>query len=70
MNHSWFISKTFSAGILAFGLAARYLPLFETVDERVQAPPRTLGFWAGKVWIADDFNDTPPEWLESVEADL
>jgi hypothetical protein len=34
------------------------------------APRRKLGFWAGQGWIADDFNDTPPEWLESIEADL
>lgn len=34
-------------------------------------PPKlTFGFWAGQGWIADDFNDTPPEWLESIEADL
>jgi len=32
----------FSAGILAFGLAAKYLPLFETEDEPVRAPQRTL----------------------------
>lgn len=32
----------FSAGILAFGLAAKYLPLFETEDEPARAPQRTL----------------------------
>jgi Ni/Fe-hydrogenase subunit HybB-like protein len=30
----------FSAGILAFGLAAKYLPLFENEEENIQAPHR------------------------------
>ena len=34
------------------------------------AARRKLGFWAGQGWVADDFNHTPPEWLESIEADL
>jgi hypothetical protein len=46
-------------------LAAKGLETGNSPDRR-----RKLGFWAGKVWIADDFNDTPPEWLESIEADL
>jgi hypothetical protein len=33
-------------------------------------PRRQLGFWAGQVWMADDFNDTPQEWLDSIESDL
>jgi hypothetical protein len=33
-------------------------------------PHRKLGFWAGQGWIADDFNETPQEWLDSIEADL
>jgi hypothetical protein len=33
-------------------------------------PRRQLGFWAGQVWMADDFNETPQEWLDSIEADL
>jgi Ni/Fe-hydrogenase subunit HybB-like protein len=32
----------FSAGILAFGLAARYLPLFESEDQHAPAPLREL----------------------------
>jgi membrane protein implicated in regulation of membrane protease activity len=32
----------FSFGILAFGLAAKYLPVFDTEDEPARAPQRTL----------------------------
>jgi len=32
----------FAGGILAFGLAARYLPLFESEESHVPAPLRNL----------------------------
>lgn len=36
------------------------------------APPqkRRLGFWEGKGRIADDFNETPPDIANAIEAEL
>ncbi len=31
---------------------------------------RRLGFWEGKGRIADDFNETPPDIANAIEADL
>ena len=30
---------------------------------------RTLGFWQGRGWIAEDFNDPPDEVTASIESD-
>lgn len=32
------------------------------------SPPRALGGLRGAVWVADDFDETPPEVLASVDA--
>ena len=37
---------------------------------RAQAPARRLGFWQGKGWVADDFDDTPQEWLDAIDEPL
>lgn len=31
--------------------------------------PRMLGGWKGRVWIADDFDELPPELLAAFEAE-
>ncbi len=43
---------------------ARLVPYDEN-DE-----PRRLGGWEGRVWIADDFDELPPDLLEEFEADI
>ena len=32
--------------------------------------PRKLGFWAGQGFVADDFDATPQEVLDALDADL
>ena len=36
---------------------ARLVPYDESLE------PRTLGGWEGRVWIADDFDELPPDIL-------
>ena len=36
---------------------ARLVPYEESLE------PRTLGGWEGRVWIADDFDELPPDIL-------
>ncbi|MCK6527952.1 type II toxin-antitoxin system Phd/YefM family antitoxin [Myxococcota bacterium] len=36
-------------------------PLARLVPYRVSDHPRRPGIWAGRVWIADDFDDPLPE---------
>lgn len=43
---------------------ARLVP-YDEDDE-----PRELGGWEGQVWIADDFDELPPDLLEEFEADI
>ena len=37
-------------------------PVARLVPVVPEAPVRTPGAWAGKGWIADDFDETPPEF--------
>lgn len=42
---------------------ARLVP-YEEADT-----PRQLGAWKGRVWIADDFDELPPDLLAAFEGD-
>lgn len=44
---------------------ARLVPISPAKSE-----PRPFGFMKGQIRIADDFDDTPPEMVASVEADV
>ncbi|HXH56980.1 type II toxin-antitoxin system Phd/YefM family antitoxin [Iamia sp.] len=37
-------------------------PVARLVAPETPKEPRKLGLWKGKVWVADDFDETP-EWL-------
>jgi hypothetical protein len=52
-------------GDIVSELAQRGLDALETPKRQ-----RTLGFWQGRGWIAEDFNDTPQEVAASIESDL
>jgi len=41
------------------------LVAYEETDE-----PRQLGGWEGRVWIAEDFDELPPELLEAFYDDI
>jgi prevent-host-death family protein len=43
-----------------------YVRLVPCLPER---SPRTLGGWEGKVWIADDFDETPEDVVRLFEGD-
>ena len=43
-----------------------YVRLVPCLPER---SPRTLGGWEGKVWIADDFDETPEDIVRLFEGD-
>lgn len=38
--------------------------------ERMQAPRRPIGLFDGQGFIADDFDETPPELIDAVEREL
>ncbi len=38
--------------------------------ERAKRPWRPLGIFAGQVTVADDFDDTPAEWLDAIDEPL
>ncbi|CAN5772849.1 MAG: type II toxin-antitoxin system Phd/YefM family antitoxin [Actinomycetota bacterium] len=42
---------------------ARLVPYEEDLE------PRTLGGWEGRVWIADDFDELPPDILAAFYGD-
>lgn len=42
-------------------------PIARLVPEQRERPRRVPGAWAGKVWIADDFDDMTPEELAEWE---
>ena len=54
-----------SLGEVVSELALRGLEQLQT-----QRPKRRLGQFAGLVHLADDFNDTPPDVLASIEQPL
>jgi hypothetical protein len=54
-----------SLGEIISELAAKGLRSAES-----ESPKRPLGFWEGQGRMADDFNDTPTEVLESLGADV
>jgi len=35
--------------------------------EALPTRSRRLGHWTGPIWIADDFDDTPPEVLDALD---
>ena len=39
-------------------------PIAKLVPFERDTSPRTLGGWEGKVWMADDFDELPPEMLK------
>lgn len=39
-------------------------------DEKPEREPRQSGLMKGKIWIADDFDEWPPDILESFEKPL
>ena len=39
-------------------------------DSDNRFPIRNLGFAHGEIWVADDFDDTPQEILDAMEAPL
>jgi len=40
-------------------------PVARTVPFVHPAKPREFGFDAGRIWMAEDFNELPPEILEA-----
>ncbi len=56
-----------SLGAVISELAGRGLEAEVGAAARAEPPAIRLGAWAGKVWIADDFDDTPQEWLDAIE---
>ncbi|GEM_PF-3095818 len=33
-------------------------------------PKRRLGMFSGRIWVADDFDETPDEWVAALEEPL
>jgi hypothetical protein len=54
-----------SLGEIVSELAAKGLRSAE-----FELPKRRLGFWEGQGQMAEDFNDTPTEVLDALDADL
>lgn len=44
-------------------------PVARLVPYEESAEPRKLGAWKGRVWMADDFDELPPELLAAFEGD-
>ncbi len=42
-------------------------PVAKLVAYKERSGPRKPGLWKGKVWIAPDFDDLPPELLAAFE---
>jgi len=40
-------------------------PVARLVPPMPKRQPRRFGIWRGRVWIADDFDVTPPEIIDS-----
>jgi prevent-host-death family protein len=49
-------------------LARAGRPVARLVPYRPRREPRKLGIWKDKVWIAPDFDDPLPEFVEAFEA--
>ncbi len=50
-------------------LARAGTPVAKLVPYHTAAEPRRPGRWAGQVWIAPDFDDTPDELVELFDGD-
>ncbi|MDQ3379365.1 MAG: type II toxin-antitoxin system Phd/YefM family antitoxin [Actinomycetota bacterium] len=44
-------------------------PVARLVRYEEDLAPRTLGGWEGRVWIADDFDELPPDLLAAFYGD-
>lgn len=44
-------------------------PVARLVPYEESGEPRKLGAWKGRVWMADDFDELPPELLAAFEGD-
>lgn len=44
-------------------------PVARLVPYEADDAPRQLGGWKGRVWIADDFDELPPDLLAAFEGD-
>lgn len=42
-------------------------PVARLVPYDMQREPRSPGRWKGKIWIAEDFNETPQEVIDAFE---
>ena len=45
-------------------------PVAKLVPYERRSPKDVRGIWKGRVWIADDFDDTPEEVIRAFEGDL
>lgn len=41
-------------------------PLARLVPMQRQSAPRVPGAWQGRVWMSDDFDETPPAMLDAL----
>ena len=58
-NLSKLIEKTQNGEDVIIAKAGK--PVAKLVFFKEKLKPRKLGFWKGKVWMPDDFNDEDPE---------
>ncbi len=45
-------------------------PVAKLVPLPQKVAVRKPGALEGKIWIADDFDETPPEWIEAMEQSI
>lgn len=44
------------------------VPVARLVPYRHERTPRQPGSMRGRIWVADDFDDTPEEWIDQFES--
>lgn len=50
-------------------IARAHKPVVRLVPVAASSPPRRPGGWKGRVWIAPDFDELPPDLLRAFEGD-